>query len=495
MLWMRLVGALIIVTQAPLYAMVHPALVWASLAIMVLTTTAQRRFLPDHLPAAVLRRRALAFLVADMATVYLVGTAFAADPSWVGFYFYPLLSLEATLVAGIAVGATVTALSLTVCLLQLGIHLSYEPNHQLKETIGALSLVGLTGGFMSLYAWTAQRGRRDLHVLLDLTSALGTQQDESETIELLDQRLQAAIGARVRSVAVRATDGSFEILRWHTDRRRSITSAALERGLGDVPALISALGDGTSLTWPVDAGSEIGDALGLPAWTRSVTLVPIFEEGRWIGVLPVLWPTPTSPGRDQLRLLYGLAGQVGLALAQGQLRRIRTEASTDSLTTLLNRRAILAELGEFVARAQRSGGRMALLFADLDGFREVNNSLGHAAGDRVLRTVAAAVRGAVRQGDVVGRYGGDEILVVADNAETADAVVLAERIGTAVREAAGAEGLDITIGIAVYPTDGADVNALLAAADAAMYQGKAHGPGRVVVASAPDPEGEGRIAG
>jgi PleD family two-component response regulator len=86
--------------------------------------------------------------------------------------------------------------------------------------------------------------------------------------------------------------------------------------------------------------------------------------------------------------LYGLSNQVGLALAQGQLQRVREEAATDPLTGLLNRRAILGELGAYVARAARSRSRVAVLFCDLDGFKAINDRAGHEAGDAVLRDIA-----------------------------------------------------------------------------------------------------------
>ena len=128
-----------------------------------------------------------------------------------------------------------------------------------------------------------------------------------------------------------------------------------------------------------------------------------------------------------------------------------------------------------------------MLFCDLDGFKAVNDQLGHEAGDEVLRTVGASVRGAIRQGDVVGRYGGDELLVVAADADAEDAVLLAQRVGAAVREAAAEHGVDITVGIAVYPRDGDTGAELMVAADQAMYRGKLRGPGHVMVAGEGDP--------
>jgi diguanylate cyclase (GGDEF)-like protein len=201
-----------------------------------------------------------------------------------------------------------------------------------------------------------------------------------------------------------------------------------------------------------------------------------------VGILPVLWPVAKTPDRHELRLLYGLAGHVGLALVQRELREMRAEAATDPLTSLLNRRAIGDELAMFVARAGRAEGRVGVLFLDLDGFKLVNDQRGHEAGDAVLERVAGAVRSALRQGDVVGRYGGDEMLVVAADAGAGEATALARRIRAAVRGVAGEDGVDVTIGIAIFPDAGRTEADLMAAADQAMYRGKLRGPGHIVVA-------------
>ena len=333
----------------------------------------------------------------------------------------------------------------------------------------------------------AERGRRDLRALLDLTAALAQQQHETETLELLDRRLHEAVGGRVRSVALRDDEGNFLLVRWHSPERRRLDRAGVEAVLGSIEPISGRFAAGQSMTYPVEAGSPLLDALGLPDWVRAVTLVPIFLEGRWVGVLPVLWPSDLVPDEHQLRLLYGLASQMGLSLAQGQLQRVRAEAATDPLTSLFNRRAITDELAAYVARARRSGGRTAVLFCDLDGFKAVNDKLGHEAGDEVLKDVGASVRAAIREGDVVGRYGGDELLVVAADADAEDAVLLAQRVRAAVREAASEHGVDVTVGIAVYPRDGETGAELMVAADQAMYRGKLRGQGNVMVAGESDP--------
>ena len=483
LLLMRIAGVIVLVAMTPLYPEANLGLVALALATIITTILAQPRLINDQVPLPVLRRRSLYCLAADMITVYAIGTAFLASPGWIGFYFYPLLAIEAAVLSGLRGAIAVTVLSSAVYLGQVALHAAFGNEVTVRDIAGGLALIGLTGGFTAAFGMTAQRGQRDMRALLDLTVALAHQRDEAETIELLDQRLRDTVGGRVRSVAIRTEDGSFEIVRWHSTERRTLDRASLEGTLGNIDALSERFRGGTSLTWEVDASPGIAVALGLPDWARTVTLVPIFVERQWIGVLPVLWPARTTPDGRQLQLLYGLAGQVGLALAQGQLQRVREQAATDVLTGLMNRRAIRDELAAAVARASRSGEPLAILFGDLDGFKAVNDTHGHDGGDDVLRAVAAAVRRALRQGDVLGRYGGDELLVIAAATGIPEAHTLGTRIGAAVRAAAESDGVDITIGIAVYPADGDSPEALLIAADRAMYRGKLDGAGRVVLAS------------
>jgi len=488
--WLRIMGLAVMVSQVPAYHTMDRWIFVPLVALTSATVVAGWRTMHTDVPLPELRRRGVLFLVSDLVTVYVMGTAFAPDPLWLAFYFYPLMSLEATLIAGTAAGLAVTGLSLVVYGAQLVIHVSFGNEVQLRAVIGAISLIGMTGGFTAVFGLLAERGRRDLRVMLELTSALAHQRDESETIELLDQRLHDAVGGRVRFIALRDAEGQFQVVRWRSSERRRLERSAVEASVGPVEPLVATFRAGTSITYQTDAWSALTSSLGLPEWTRSVTFVPIFLDGEWVGVLPVLWPTPRTPTHQDLRLLYGLANQVGLALAQGQLARVREEAATDSLTRLLNRRAITDELVSYVARARRTDGSVAVLFCDLDGFKAVNDQRGHEAGDAVLRAVAAAVRGALRAGDVAGRYGGDELLIVAADAETDAAVALAQRVRAAVCAAAANDGVDMTIGIAVYPADGESGSDLMVVADQAMYRGKLNGPGHVVVGHEPEPRGD-----
>jgi diguanylate cyclase (GGDEF)-like protein len=134
-------------------------------------------------------------------------------------------------------------------------------------------------------------------------------------------------------------------------------------------------------------------------------------------------------------------------------------ATTDPLTGLFNRRYVFDEIGKAIQRSRRSGGSFHVLLFDLDRFKHINDTLGHAAGDEALRRTAAALRAVVREGDVVARYGGDEFLLLAygDSAE--------EIVGRATRAVRDGAGIGLSGGAARFPEDGATAEALVSAAD------------------------------
>ncbi len=159
---------------------------------------------------------------------------------------------------------------------------------------------------------------------------------------------------------------------------------------------------------------------------------------------------------------------------------VRHLAQHDSLTGLANRR-LLEELYDSVeALARRRGGAMALLFLDLDDFKQINDTLGHGAGDEVLVQVAARLQGAVRESDLVARVGGDEFVVVLPElGRPEDATAVADKMLRAVTAPLRLLGqeyqLGISIGIARYPQDARDLHGLLRCADRAMYRVKSGG--------------------
>lgn len=170
-----------------------------------------------------------------------------------------------------------------------------------------------------------------------------------------------------------------------------------------------------------------------------------------------------------------------------QLRRNLAEleqlADTDPLTRVYNRRAFTRELTRHLAYAQRYKVGMALIFIDLDGFKAINDTLGHGAGDRVLKAVGQILTSQIRGSDVVGRMGGDEFAVILPHADAAGARFKATQLAAAVGKAVQVLAPDITIppaimagfggsqGVALYK-QGDDADTLVARADEAMYVAK-----------------------
>ncbi|KGC94690.1 diguanylate cyclase domain protein [Burkholderia pseudomallei] len=170
-----------------------------------------------------------------------------------------------------------------------------------------------------------------------------------------------------------------------------------------------------------------------------------------------------------------LAGSV--SRLSGQIVRM---AAFDTLTDLPNRRTLNEHLGRALAAARARGGKLAILFMDLDGFKTINDSLGHPAGDEVLKTFSQRLLRCVRDGDIVARLGGDEFVVLLESVSSDDeAARVARNVLERMRKGRWNDGqaLQVTpsIGIALYPKDGDTADTLLRHADAAMYAAKRSG--------------------
>jgi diguanylate cyclase (GGDEF)-like protein len=158
------------------------------------------------------------------------------------------------------------------------------------------------------------------------------------------------------------------------------------------------------------------------------------------------------------------------------------EARQDPLTGLPNRRSLLERLENAIPSAKRHKHSLALLYLDLDGFKQVNDTFGHAAGDTLLRETAERLKRGTRAEDIVARLGGDEFLIALPFVETcADVAVVSDKIVNLVSQPYVVQGTDArvsaSIGVAMYPHDGETLDELVTAADAALYSAKSSGKG------------------
>ncbi len=241
--------------------------------------------------------------------------------------------------------------------------------------------------------------------------------------------------------------------------------------------------------WPMIAGLAVGTLLLALAGVHPAGIGP--DRG---------WP---ALGMALAAVSAGLAGQLWLDSATSLMRerrlveagaalreassRLEQLAITDAMTGILNRRGLENRLSAEFNRSRRYDRRLSLLMIDIDSFKAINDGLGHAYGDFVLAEVASMLASNVRDSDVVGRYGGEEFVVVLPETASGDAVTVAEKLRLAVSEHAIDRDGDhveatVSVGVATLVDVEAGADALVALADRAMYQAKRAGKDRVVMA-------------
>ncbi|MFN2462059.1 MAG: diguanylate cyclase [Candidatus Velthaea sp.] len=209
------------------------------------------------------------------------------------------------------------------------------------------------------------------------------------------------------------------------------------------------------------------------------------EARRLLGALVVYRVDGTAP-IVSAREFERAARELSPVLADyGAIAATRTAASVDTLTGLVNRRAVGRAADEAIAHV-RSGGNYAMLLMDIDHFKTINDLLGHTAGDRALARIGAIISENVREGDVAGRFGGEEFIVLMRDADRERALAVAERLRLAIEQSglAYADGAPMTISVGVSYARRSDATseALIDRADRALYRAKNAGRNRVVEA-------------
>ncbi|HWM41152.1 MAG TPA: PAS domain S-box protein [Burkholderiales bacterium] len=301
---------------------------------------------------------------------------------------------------------------------------------------------------------------------------------KSEPAELVEKAVQAVLEAlAAEAVAYLETDpgaGGF-VLRTVV----GLADASVHPG-----PVICARGD-PILQVMLSGTRVLTEGVKLPlAWARelrSAALIPVRGDEKVRGVLCVCYKQPGAFGAEELNFVEATASVLSTALqridSEGRLAYL---AQFDPLTGLPNRTLLADRFSQMIVQASRRDSALAVLFIDLDEFKMVNDTLGHAGGDALLKEVAVRLQSTVRTGDTVARISGDEFaIVLADLARPDDAALVAQKVIDGFSTAMEVHGKEVfvtaSVGIAAFPGDGTDAEALIGAADAAMYRAKQSG--------------------
>jgi len=308
--------------------------------------------------------------------------------------------------------------------------------------------------------------------------AMKTILPEATTRELIEREGQTVAQSRPQGREVLAVLRRIPQLRWaavaETPRAEAVREAGVLRfrtvllmtalllGVGLLAFIV-----GSFVTGPLERLSE--GAARVAAGDLSVELPP--GGSGEVGYLTRAFNTLVSRLREKE--------------SQGELEKL---SLTDSLTGLYNRRHLMGTLASEVQRSRRLRRAFSVLLADVDRFKQYNDTHGHLAGDAALVKIAEVFRKTTRQVDCVARYGGEEFVVMLLEANLATATLVAERIRARVAEQDVGEGhLTLSIGVAEYPDGGDTPEELIATADGAMYKAKSSGRNQVVVAGTSEP--------
>jgi len=283
--------------------------------------------------------------------------------------------------------------------------------------------------------------------------------------------LQSVLDAVTNGAAGLLTDAFVALVMTDADGKYRVTSACPADDISVHRELVIATAT-AALTGAVLNHSDVG-----PAHVHSALAAPVHIEGEPAGCLVTVNIPTDAPAADRQETLAAFAEQASLALTDARTVEAMQDAYHDSLTGLPTRALFLDRLNHALARSVRYPGQVTVLFIDLDRFKDVNDSLGHAAGDELLAIVGHRVRNCVRAEDTAARLGGDEFAVLLERTVGEDpGRDVAERIMRALQEPVQVGGREVftfaSIGIATSGADADTADALLRNADIAMYSAK-----------------------
>ena len=333
---------------------------------------------------------------------------------------------------------------------------------------------------------------RHLATLHRITSTLNNSLDKRTVLRVTLEQTMSAIGAegggiwlrdaRRESYAGEATDENWTLVHW--------------QGLEELPAMPALLRDLSIADAGIQTDSESDFEMspatreairtGLVPPKHRLLQVPVSSQGELLGVMALV-RTKGKFGNIDRALVESVALEAGTALQNARLYSEAAErANRDSVTKLFNHRAVQEQLHATLARCRRSGGCFSIVMMDLNNFKFFNDTYGHPVGDKVLRNVASALEEASRASDVLGRYGGDEFIVVLPDTDAQGTLDACARIQSSL-DASHFEPvpgtrlpISLSFGWSSYPGDGENILDLLTAADQHLYDHKRGNASRLI---------------
>lgn len=357
---------------------------------------------------------------------------------------------------------------------QLAVSLN-EMSDQLHD---ALRLVAEQAGMLS------ERSERQASVLAMARDIAGSLNVGYVQRAVVDQAQKLTAASAVSVWLARDGDGDTELEETWVQNRDLSTVGSRRVALGQELAGEVAR-DGRAKTADERGTPSVSVSTNSPA---SALGVPMIVGARVVGVIEICFDPPEAMDLEVVSMAETLAAHAGTAIEAARLHESTKELSQiDALTALYNRRRLDDDLADEVARCERYDHPLAFVMADIDHFKQFNDTFGHQRGDEVLQEVARVLAGAVRSTDTVYRYGGEELSIMFRETSLADALDLAERLRSTVETHFpgndGQQAVTISMGVSALAHHIRTAEQLVSAADAALYEAKSAGRNRVELAS------------
>jgi len=321
---------------------------------------------------------------------------------------------------------------------------------------------------------------RELRISYEMSRAMISSLDVNDLIGEIVKQITTHFGYEITGVYLVDDGGKYATLEWTVDAIRSFRGTKIKIGEGGIIGRV------------VESGQPYyaADVSMVPFHgpqefkKKSEFSIPLKIRDKIIGVLDIESLRIDDFPKSVRNLLVALGAQIAVAIERSRLfeetKRLSTE---DPLTGAINRRIMEEKLTEQISEAKLNDEEFAILFLDLDNFKEFNDSYGHQIGDEGLKSLVNTIKESLLESDLLGRYGGDEFISILPNTDMQRAVQVATQMLKGVRENELLKGLTLSIGIGVFPHDGKDLVGLVRYADNACYLAKEKGGNRVEFAT------------